>query len=102
VFLGLCCTHYGYVAGRLAAAVTAALGRRADTLDPNARLVVAAAAAWLGSDVPMGGQRPARVEVISKVALDATAREGVAGLVRTVSAATADALMHYRHVPTLF
>jgi glutamate racemase len=101
VFVGLCCTHYGYVAGRIGAAISGALGRRANALDPNARMVQDAAVSWRGS-VPLGGQRPARVEVMSKVVLDANAREGVAGLVRPVSVAAAEALRHYRHTPTLF
>ena len=39
VWVGLCCTHYGYVAERLERAIGAALGREARALDPNRRLV---------------------------------------------------------------
>ncbi len=38
VFLGLCCTHYGYVADRLVDAVSALSSRRVLALDPNAHL----------------------------------------------------------------
>ena len=39
VFLGLCCTHYGYVADRLVDAVSARSSRRVLALDPNAHLI---------------------------------------------------------------
>lgn len=101
VLIGLCCTHYAYVAGRLGASVGRALAKPVHTLDPNARLVADAGGMWPGV-VPLGGQRPGRVDVISKVVLDVPARDGVAALIRPVSAATADAVRGYRHVPTLF
>jgi hypothetical protein len=42
------------------------------------------------------------VEVISKVALDDTARRAIARLVAPTSPATAQALLSYSHVPDLF
>ena len=39
LYAGLCCTHYGYIADRLCAALGAALGRPVQALDPNARMV---------------------------------------------------------------
>jgi glutamate racemase len=99
VLLGLCCTHYGYVADRLGAAVAGAVGRPVKTLDPNVRLVetVMAGLAARGG----GGEQPV-VEVVSKVALDERTRTGIGGLVRAASPATAAALRDYRHVPDLF
>jgi len=39
LYVGLCCTHYGYVAERFADALAARSGRTVVALDPNARLV---------------------------------------------------------------
>jgi hypothetical protein len=133
VLAGLCCTHYGYVSGRISASLERALGRRVRALDPNARMV---SEIDVDSDAGLGtasrsearpGMRPGarpdgpldgsldgpldvrleahsavRVEVISKVELDETARHGVARLIEPVSPTTARALLSYSHVPSLF
>jgi len=113
LFAGLCCTHYGYVAGRIGAALGAALGRPVQTLDPNARMVdrlelgslstrPAIRPAATDPDLlsPLGGE--VSVEVISKVALEDAARHAIARLVSPISPATAQALLSYAHVPELF
>jgi glutamate racemase len=126
LLLGLCCTHYGMVVGRLREAVARASGRPVVALDPNERLM-RDVAAWLiggrafagdagaararrGEDrtvvpLPEPGARslePAIVEVVSKVALSEAKREAVAALVEAISPATARALRSYKHVPDLF
>jgi len=113
LFLGLCCTHYGYVAVRVVDAVARQTSRRVRALDPNLRLTAnlladthffedeagwgAAAAA---PAVRAGGT--VSVQLISKVTLSDTARCGIARLVEPSSAATASALLSYAHVPDLF
>ncbi|MCX6550110.1 MAG: aspartate/glutamate racemase family protein [Acidobacteria bacterium] len=99
VFAGLCCTHYGYVADRLRAALEPRLGAPVRCLDPNARMVADLAR---GSQGPETGGGTTAVEVVSKVTLDAAAREGIGRLVEPVSAATARALLSYSRVPDLF
>jgi glutamate racemase len=103
VFVGLCCTHYGYVAPRIGAELARALGREVVTLDPNMQMVQDVMADLGLALVPdrAAEERPT-VEVVSKVTLDERTRTGIAGLVRAVSPATADALVSYRHVPALF
>ena len=112
LFAGLCCTHYGYVADRICAALGAALGRPVQALNPNARMVddLALDAPAQGADDAATGT-PDRlstgvgrvsVEVVSKVALDDTARQAIARLVAPISPATARALLSYSHVPDLF
>jgi glutamate racemase len=132
LFLGLCCTHYAWVAPRLVAALAATTGRAVEALDPNARLVRDVGPRLMTSPqarecrpdradltrpAPESGGTPGareRVEVpgpvafecavrvISKVALSASQREAVASLVRPISPATAEALRDYNHVPDLF
>ncbi len=46
LYLGLCCTHYGYVAGRFVEALAAKTGRLVRPLDPNERLVERLLAGW--------------------------------------------------------
>ncbi len=102
VYVGLCCTHYGYVGDRIARELARALGRKVLPLDPNQRMVrdVSAALGFVaGNDAAAGA---CGVDVISKVTLDERTCRGVAGLVRPTSPATADALLAYRHVPALF
>ena len=113
-FIGLCCTHYGYIAGRLIGAVARLTPRRVHALDPNARLTegLLADAVFMGSDgdaraagtsAPAGGGAGAvSVELVSKVSLSETARAGIARLVAPVSPATAAALLSYAHLPDLF
>ncbi|MFO7691497.1 MAG: aspartate/glutamate racemase family protein [Vicinamibacterales bacterium] len=113
LWLGLCCTHYGYVAGRLAEAAARLTARRVDWIDPNHRLAARLLAdpRFIGdgarngaSAAPRGGSTPGTVsvELVSKVTLSEAARAGIARLVEPVSAATANALLSYAHVPDLF
>jgi glutamate racemase len=55
-----------------------------------------------GQPSSAGGAVLVSVEVISKVALDDTARQAIARLVAPTSPATAQALLSYSHVPDLF
>lgn len=130
LFAGLCCTHYGYAAVRIADAISRRTGRRVRALDPNLRLVgdlmadnaflgvapggqpgvelVAESGGVYGVGSGAGGFRPAEssgavtVDLVSKVELDETARQGIARLVEPVSAVTARALLSYARVPDLF
>jgi glutamate racemase len=114
LFLGLCCTHYGYVAVRLVDAATRATGRRVRALDPHLRLVgsLLADEAFLrpaldtgldrAAEGGRGAEAGASVTLLSKVTLDDAARRGIARLVEPVSPATAAALLSYSHVPGLF
>jgi glutamate racemase len=101
LFAGLCCSHYGYVAGRIVEALQRRSGRPARTLDPNARFVdrfapVPEATTADGADTEIS------VEVISKVELSEVGRRSVSQLIMPVSAATARALLGYTHAPDLF
>ena len=120
LFLGLCCTHYGYIAVRLVDAVARLAARRVRALDPNLQLTarLLADAAFVGgagpADGPGAGPRAVEersassrsgavtVELVSKVTLSATARAGIARLVEPVSPPTAAALLSYALVPDLF
>jgi len=97
LYAGLCCTHYGYVADRIRAALEAALRRPIETLDPNLRMLDQVRAQPGGS-----ARSDVSVEVLSKVSLGDAARHAIAGLVAPVSPATAQALLSYAHVPDLF
>ena len=129
LFLGLCCTHYGYVAVRLVDAVAGLTSRRVTWLDPNYRMsasLLGGAGVFQsgGSENDTGvagpdatgkreewpGNRLARgpsgvtiyVELISKVVLSDAARAGISRLVEPISPATAGALLSYAHAPDLF
>ena len=113
LLLGLCCTHYGYVAARFIRAVARQTSRLVLALDPNRPLASSllgdaglfentgdAVAAAVAPGAHAGGV--VSVELVSKVALSETARAGIARLVEPISPATAGALLSYAHVPDLF
>ena len=118
LILGLCCTHYGYVAGRLASGLASKTGRAVRVLDPVSRLVDAVMADLAPPDVVAAAaaarepgtssttlREPAGnipVELISKVRLDEQASHSIALLIEPVSAATARALLSYARIPDLF
>jgi glutamate racemase len=119
LYLGLCCTHYGYVAGRFVEALAAKTGRLVRPLDPNERLVerlladgvfVAAGAAKPTDDADAASDGGAAdesaaaagrshggvtVDVLSNVDLSETARHAVARLIEPVSPVSARALLSY-------
>ena len=109
LYLGLCCTHYGYVAERFADALAARSGRPVHALDPSMRLVEG----LLADEAPASGvgaadeaafgaarfRRDVQVQVLSNVELSETARNAFARLVEPVSPATASALLSYTHIP---
>lgn len=99
LFAGLCCTHYGMVADRIAAALAGRTGRQVLALDPNTKL-----AHDVASEIARARGNGGRieVEVISKVRLSADQQGAVAAVIERVSPATAAALRGYRHVPGLF
>jgi len=114
LFVGLCCTHYGYVAVRIVDALAWKTRRRVRALDPNLSLVGGLMAddglldrapgleSGAGEARRSGSESGVTVELISKVELDETARRGIARLIEPVSAVTARALLSYSRVPDLF
>jgi glutamate racemase len=113
LLVGLCCTHYAYVSGRITSALAAKCGRPVRALDPNQRLAddvltdvtAGPLSTWEGSGrrVAAGSDTSSVVvHVVSKVAISEISRVGISGLVEPVSPATARALRSYTHVPDLF
>jgi glutamate racemase len=102
LLVGLCCTHYGYVADRIARAMSAAIGRRTRIVNPNVRLVEDVVTNLTSPRAASETCGPILVTVISKVALDDRTREGMGRLIGAVSPVTAAALSSYTHVPDLF
>lgn len=105
LFLGLCCTHYTYVADRLRAAAERHTGRAVHALDPNQRLADdIAPLPGMSASVPPWHLHDGRaiVTVVSKVGLTDEARAGVARLIDAVSPDTAAALLSYLRTPDLF
>jgi hypothetical protein len=99
LYAGLACTHYGYVADVLRAAIERHNGRTVRALDPNHRLV-ALVAPEVGGRSDAGGT--VTVELVSKVRLNEETRRGIGSLIEPVSPATARALQSYSLVPDLF
>ena len=99
-FLGLCCTHYTYVAERLRAAMARQTGGDVRVLDPNRRLAERAVPAFDGEALAVEGT--VTVSVVSKVPLTAHTRASLARLVAETSPATAEALVSYVRIPDLF
>jgi glutamate racemase len=102
VCAGLCCTHYGLVAGEIQSRLARHTGRSVTPLDPNVRLVRdVTASLQQGRPAPVS-RGSISVEVISKVTLNTQQRIGMAEAIEPVLPATAAALRAYRQVPDLF
>jgi glutamate racemase len=116
LLIGLCCTHYGYVADRITEALAAKCCRLVRALDPNQRLVGELVTALTGQTAIASAVRTesglavsprpdagvVAVNVVSKVLISETSRAGITRLIEPVSPATARALRSYAHVPELF
>jgi glutamate racemase len=106
LLLGLCCTHYGFVADGLRADVARASGRDVEVLDPNRALVHDLLPRALGAAAFTADRRPPTtpvpVRMLSKVALSSEKRDGVAALLHAISPATARALRECDERPALF
>jgi glutamate racemase len=99
VYVGLCCTHYTYVADSIGASFERQSGQSIRILDPGHRL--ACCVAPVQEDVPAPGSAIS-VEVVSKVELYDRQRHAIAKRVESVSAITARALLSYARTPDLF
>ncbi|MBP1595305.1 MAG: Glutamate racemase [Acidobacteria bacterium] len=101
LYAGLCCTHYTYVSGYIREALERHTGMTVRILDPNVSLADSVAAGMQSAQAgPAGGATT--VEVVSKVELDSSKRRVIAGRLEPISAATAQALLSYTHIPDLF
>ncbi len=101
LYLGLCCTHYTYVADQMQSALARHAGRTVRTLDPNSRLAGEVARQALDRVTPRSDSGVA-VSLVSKVELDDRKRQAMAQRVEKISPRTAAALLSYTHVPALF
>ena len=101
VYAGLACTHYAYAAEAFRASLGRLTGSRVVVLDPGGRLVDGLVEG-LARRPASSGPRPVPVEVVSKVELPEAQRRAVARRLEPLSAATARALLDYRHTPDLF
>lgn len=104
LLVGLCCTHYGLVAGRIATAIADRTGRRIVALDPNARMAADVVARLAGAEraTPPDRESDVPVTLVSKVELSRTKRLAVAEVIEVLSPATARALLEYTCDPRLF
>lgn len=99
VLAGLCCTHYGYIAGHFGESLRSQGIADAEIIDPNARM----------SDVlfPQGKPRRSekpdiRVEVVSRALISPAEIASIGALVEPVSPSTAEALRNYTLKRDLF
>jgi glutamate racemase len=101
LFLGVCCTHFTYVAEQMRVALERHCGRAVQTLDPTDRLVREVVEPTEPRPEHCG-EVPVPVRVISKVHMDDAKCQAVARRIARISPRTADALMAYTRVPELF
>jgi glutamate racemase len=92
VLAGLCCTHYGYAAGRFREALAASGAGAVEIIDPNTRM----------NDILFPQGRPqargpvaCTVEVVSRAVISPEEKASIGGLVEGASPATAAALRNY-------
>ena len=99
VFVALCCTHFAYSANIFRDKLREELIADIELLDPNTPM----------SDFLFNLKRTAlssvediKVKVISKILLEQTKIQSIAGIISSISEKTADALVDYTYQPDLF
>jgi len=93
LYLGLCCTHYGYVSDVFQSVFTEVTGAEVTVVDPTLSM----SRFLLGPELGRRFDTTAvTVEIVSRVELTPEETGAIARLLRPVSAATADALLHYK------
>jgi glutamate racemase len=102
LYAGLACTHYGFVASRIAQALERASGLPVHLLDPNEALVETLAPVSAIPAVRENREPVVSVQVLSKVPLSEQGRKAIAGRLRAVSEVTASALLSYTCDSELF
>jgi glutamate racemase len=112
LYLGVCCTHFTYVADQMRAALEGRCGRPVQALDPGARLVAEVlrrterareqGRAFAAPAAEESRPRSVTVSVVSKVEMDDPKRRAMARRIEAASPATAAALLSYTRVPDLF
>ncbi len=96
---GMCCTHYGYCAGRFLEALRRHGARPVEILDPNERMAGVLFPAGL---VPRCAGRSVSIRVVSRAEISNAEVRSIAALIDATSAATAAALRAWEHEPDLF
>lgn len=102
IYAGLGCTHYGYIQDLFRNSLHRLSGAEVIVLDPSEGVVRSLTAGLAYADQASGGRPNIIVAVISKVELDRTRREAVAGRLEELSPETALALLSYAWMPMLF
>ncbi len=97
--VGLCCTHYGYVADRFAEAMRSSTGSDVEILDPNERMADVLFPAGCGARFSTA---KVTQRVLSKVKFSDAEITAIARLVEAKSCGSANALRMYEHTPDLF
>jgi len=97
--VGLCCTHYGYVADRFAEAMRSSTGSAVEILDPNERMADVLFPAGCESRFT---NTQVTQRVLSRVKFSDAEIRAIARLVGFKSHGSANALRMYEHTPDLF
>ncbi|MCU0411684.1 MAG: aspartate/glutamate racemase family protein [Bacteroidetes bacterium] len=97
--VGLCCTHYGYVADRFAEAMRSSAGGVVEILDPNERMADVLFPA--GCETRFTNTKVTQ-RVLSRVRFSDAEITAIARLVESKSQGSANALRMYQHTPDLF
>jgi glutamate racemase len=99
VFVALCCTHFAYSANIFRDKLREELTAEIELLDPNTPM----------SDFLFNLKKPAlswgediKVKVISKILLEQTKIQSIAGIISSKSEKASDALVDYTYQPDLF
>ncbi len=99
VIAGLCCTHYGYVAGRFVEALRRAGARAVEVVDPNLRM---AEALFPPGRISPEAPSEVSVRVVSRAEITGAEVRSISALIEPVSVPTAAALRAYERDRNLF
>jgi glutamate racemase len=99
LYAALCCTHYGYCQGLIRDRLEGFTERPVFILNPNHHM-----AAYLLSNCREFRFSKTRVaiQVVSKITWEERKIRAISGLIRSISVDTANALLNYAQIPSLF
>jgi len=99
IYAALCCTHFAYCGERIQETLTDLTQKMVTILNPNHQMAADLLANCRQIRFP---DSKMDIQVVSRITWEEKKIKAISDLVQSTSPETADALMHYGHVPNLF
>jgi glutamate racemase len=99
IYAALCCTHFGYCRELIRDTLADLLEKPVTILNPNRQM---AAYMFANCREIRFSDTTMEIQVVSKITWEEKKIKSISGLIQSISAETANALINYAHIPKLF